>query len=53
MMKGQGSLELPLEMQKESKQEERMTIDDFFSSLVHAYSTVVMNDPGFDRKVFS
>ena len=49
-MKGQGSLELVIEIQKK----ERKKIDNrrFFTSLILAYSTVVINDLGIDRKVF-
>ena len=49
LMKGQGSLELAMEI---LKKERRLTIDVFFTSLILAYSTVVMNDLGIDRKVF-
>ena len=49
-MKGQGSLELAMEI---LKKERRLTIDDFlYTSLILAYSRVVMNDLGIDRKVF-
>ena len=50
LMKGQGSLELVIEIQKK----ERKKTDNllFFTSLILAYSTVVMNDLGIDRKVY-
>ena len=50
MIKCQGSLELAMEIQKKKKKE-RMTIFDF-TSLVHAYLTVFMNDLGLHRKVY-
>ena len=50
LMKGRGSLELAMEI---LKKERRLTIDYiFFTSLIYAFSTVVMNDLGVDRKVF-
>ena len=53
LMKGQGSLELAMEiLKKERKKERRLTIDNFFTSLILAYSMVVMNDLEIDRKVF-
>ena len=50
-MEGQGSLELAMEILKKVRKKERLTID-VFTSLILAYSTVVMNDLGIDRKVF-
>ena len=41
-----------MEILKKERKKERLTIDDFFTSLILAYSTVVMNDLGIDRKVF-
>ena len=52
LMKGQGSVELVMEILKKERKKERLTIDDFFTSLILAYSTVVMNDLGIDRKIF-
>ena len=53
LMKGQGSLELAMEILKKERKKERK-IDNlrFYKSLVHAYSTVFMNDLELDRKVF-
>ena len=41
-MKGQGNLELAMEMQKEEKNDNSRLLP----SLVHVYSTVFMNDLG-------
>ena len=54
LMKDQGSLELAMEILKKERKKERKKIDNlrFFTSLILAYSTVVMNDLGIDRNVF-